>query len=268
VITVKKLLSLGRDNRFRHIIRLLEKAETDLASGKTINTTYLQSVLYLLFSDKIEDPSLQAELESIKAGSSLTERKMNTIRHRLLAQLDSQPADWDFRLPSGELDRSHRRVFPIRIYLEDIRSPFNVGSIFRTAESFGVQEILLSPNSASPRHPRAIRSAMGCTKVVPWRTAALKDIDHYAPLFALETGGTPLGEFQFPAGGMMIVGSEELGISREIKEKALRSRGILTIPTGGSKFSLNVSVSCGIALCSWYSRLSVIDEEPAQFQAD
>lgn len=268
MITVKKLHSLKRRNRFRHIIRLMEGAEKDLASGKTINTTYFRAVTALLLEDSIVDPLLHREIESLKAGAAITERGLNTIRHRLLAQLGSEPADWDFSLPSGKLDPKHRRVLPIKIYLDDIRSPFNVGSIFRTAESFGVEEVLLSPGSASPAHPRAVRTAMGCVEALPWKTAAAEELDHSAGIFALETGGTPLHDFSFPPEGIMIIGSEELGISPLSKEKASRSFGIVSIPTSGSKFSLNVSVACGIALFSWYSRLAATGEEPSQSQAD
>ena len=268
MITINKLLSLDRENRFRHIIRLMEQAEKKLASGKTINTIYLRDVASLLLNDNIGDPLLQQEIEHIEAGSVITGRSLNTIRHRLLARAGSEPADWDFRLPSGELDRSQRRVFPMRIYLDDIRSPFNVGSIFRTAESFGVQEVLLSPGSASPTHPRAVRSAMGCTEVIPWRTAAQEELDESTGIFALETGGTPLCDFAFPSEGLMIIGSEELGISPMVMEKAAAACGIVSIPTGGSKFSLNVSVACGIVLFSWYCRLMATDEGLFRSQAD
>jgi TrmH family RNA methyltransferase len=162
----------------------------------------------------------------------------------------------------GSLDPGKRQVFEgMQVYLEDIRSPFNVGAMFRTAESFGVEKMFLSPFCADPGHPRAQRTAMGCVGVLPWERL---DADPFAgapgeeafggmPLFALETGGVPLEEFPFPPRGIMIAGSEELGVSPAALAAA--SLGRVSIRTFGAKGSLNVSTAFGIVMQAWAAAL-------------
>ncbi|MCX7656052.1 MAG: TrmH family RNA methyltransferase [Treponemataceae bacterium] len=192
-------------------------------------------------------------------------RKVKQLRNILLQVLGVSVADWDFIDSQGNIDITKRRVFPgMQLYLDDLRSPFNIGSIFRTAESFGVEKIWLSPFCADPRHPRALRSAMGCIEIVPWeRIDSLEKKEFFfkgcrkdkISLFALETGGTTLSRFTFPQGGIMIIGSEELGVSPELLALADCSLGRVSIPTFGAKGSLNVAVATGIALQCWASSL-------------
>ncbi|MDR2740640.1 MAG: TrmH family RNA methyltransferase [Treponema sp.] len=192
--------------------------------------------------------------ESVSANPADTSplRALNTVRHILLAETGQQTADWDFIDHQGRLDSGRRRNFPgMRIYLEDIRSPYNVGAMFRAAESFGAEKICLSPLCADPCHPRAFRTAMGCVDILPWeRVENLAGLGE-GPFFALETGGVPLPEFRFPAGAVLLTGSEELGLSPEALELAGGSLGRVTIPVYGVKGSLNVSVAFGIIMQAW-----------------
>jgi TrmH family RNA methyltransferase len=61
------------------------------------------------------------------------------------------------------------------------------------------------------------------------------------PFFALETGGIAIADFPFPRRGIMIAGSEELGVSPRALAAADASLGRISIPTWGAKGSLNVS---------------------------
>lgn len=140
------------------------------------------------------------------------------------------------------------------IYAEDIRSPFNLGSIFRSAEAMGAEKVLLSPLCTDPAQPRAIRSSMGCIETLGFERCALADLPADVPVFALETGGTPICEFDFPRKGICIIGSEELGISPEALARA--SCGTVSIPMKGLKASLNVGVALGILLQKWVEAIS------------
>lgn len=189
-------------------------------------------------------------------GTQLPCRGLSTARHILSRVVGKMAADWDFECNTGDIgdsesaSKAERRVFPgMSVYFEDTRSPFNVGAMFRTAECFGVEHIYVSPLCASPTHPRAARSAMGCVELVPWEIAALEDLD--MPVFALETGGCDIEKFNFPRRGIMITGSEELGASNEALSRADSSFGRVSIPLYGIKASLNVSVAFGIAMEYW-----------------
>jgi TrmH family RNA methyltransferase len=183
-------------------------------------------------------------------------RALNDVKHLLLNETGRGQADWDFTASDGRLDPAKRQIFEgMWVYFEDIRSPFNVGAMFRTAESFGVEKIILSPFCADPRHRRAQRTAMGCIDIVPWERQNLfvqeEPLQLSCPVFALETGGVPIDKFPFPHRGLLIAGSEELGVSPRALAAADASLGRVSIPCYGVKASLNVSVAFGIALQRW-----------------
>jgi len=194
-------------------------------------------------------------------------RALDSLRHLCMRHSGQSTADWDLidpglaaepqnsQRPGQERKQKQNSQRPdsgekrLRAYLEDIRSPFNVGSIFRSAEAFGFAEIILSPDCADPEHPRALRSAMGAVGLVPWRRAALEDIADKGPFFALELGGEPLDDFAFPVSGTVILGSEELGVSDPAL--AVCALGKVSIPMRGAKASLNVAVAFGILAHRW-----------------
>ena len=81
----------------------------------------------------------------------------------------------------------------------------------------------------------------------------LEELPKDRPVFVLETGGTPINEFNFPKEGIVIIGSEELGVSPEALHRA--SYGRVTIPMTGLKASLNVGVAFGILMQAWTNAL-------------
>lgn len=184
-------------------------------------------------------------------------RALNAFRHSLRQASGQSTADWDLvvatRGPSSvaEVPASGKRPFlpGLRVFLEDLRSPFNVGSVLRTAEAFGFEEVLLSPDCADPRHPRAARSSMGAVDLVPWRRCSLEELHAFGPVLALELGGEGLRTFSFPSSGVLILGSEELGVSGPAL--ALAGERRVSIPLVGAKASLNVAVAFGIAAQAW-----------------
>ena len=209
----------------------------------------------------LRDPSLSeaaaAELRSLIDAEPFDERRVcNCARNHLLAIIGTLPAEWDLviaphALPFDENGLVKQRDFyaGMCVYAEDIRSPFNLGSIFRSAEAFGVDKVYLSPFCADPLQTRALRSGMGCIETLGWERKALDDLPPEIPVFALETGGTPISDFAFPKQGICLIGSEELGLSPEALDRA--DYGCVSIPMKGLKASLNVGVALGVLLASW-----------------
>lgn len=229
---------------------------------------YGKGVMELLSGDKELAPRLREAAQRVHdawSGSGVFAesstpreevlRDIEHLRFGLMEHLGAAPADWDFYDPeAGGMSRDQAVLIPAGVYLDDIRSPFNVGAMFRTAEAFGVERIHLSPYTADPEHKRAYRTSMGCVEILPWSRTALEELDE-EPFFALEVGGTPVEEFAFPTHGIVAVGSEELGISPEVRRRAQESLGIVSIATGGAKGSLNVSVAFGILMHRWFAAL-------------
>jgi len=247
---------------------------TDRKNGASefsiIELTFFKEASELLAADEHFSPEAGKALKeaagvfgAVVQGQTVSARNfhraINCVKHILLAETGRDQADWDFTV-QGALDPKKRQVFEgMTVYMEDIRSPFNVGSMFRSAESFGVEKIILSPLCADPRHKRAQRTAMGCTDIVPWERQDLFSVGQPPlpyPVFALETGGIPLAEFPFPRKGLLIAGSEELGVSPRALAAADASLGRVSIPIYGAKASLNVSVAFGIAVNSWARKIA------------
>ena len=269
MFAIKKLNELQGGQRRRKIILLLAAFERALLSAKEgermADGDFLELCRLAADDPKITNQekgqiALLAKSFAESAASSEAEadalrlRLCNTARNILLKAAGTFPAEWDFIHPESASPAAQRRCHKgICAFLEDIRSPFNVGSIFRTAEAFGAEKLYLSPGCAPADHPRARRSAMGSIDYIPRETRSLDDLPADAELFALETGGTPIGEFSFPKRGIAIVGSEELGVSPEALDRA-HSR--VSIPLSGIKASLNVGVAFGILMEAWTRSLS------------
>ncbi len=251
-MTPGALRKLHGNGRLRKCAILLEKLE--IQSTSEADTVAMEA------SSRCIAEFLVAESESpqeviLAAGRFLDPgnpeapvRKLNDFRHALMKASGQAPADWDF-LDHGERKTGRMPIPSLRVYLEDIRSPFNVGTILRTAEAFGFEEALLSPDCADPRHPRALRSAMGAVDMLPWRRCAYPELETMAPLVALELGGTDIRDFAFPRKGTLILGSEELGVSARLLSLVGVQR--ISIPMRGMKASINVAVAFGIAANAW-----------------
>ena len=264
MITVKKLYTLKTGTRLRKIVRILEEWETDILRGGLPDFTYLKDLLGRMSCDEDLGEIVRQSAEDLSHKWDPTDivicrRLINSLRHAMLSRLEVAPADWDFIHPGDQDSRKERNFFPgVAVYLDEIRSPFNVGSIFRTAESMGVSEILLSPGTADPLHSRAQRTAMGCVDKIVWRRldyTSLELLDR--DIFALELGGVGVNSFDFPREGILVLGSEEVGVSPECLKLADSSKGRASIPLYGWKGSLNVSVAYGIVMNLWAASLSV-----------
>jgi RNA methyltransferase, TrmH family len=255
---LKKLRELSQKTRLRKVARILQAAEVELAGTGRTDFPYLRELARLLADDA--SPVIRGDalvLEKALAGVGQVLRALNVLRNDILQALHAEPAEWDLINPlSGLLTREGLNVLPLRVYLEDIRSPFNVGSIFRTAEAFGAERVFLSRRTPLPTHPRASKAAMRSEQALPWSVADLESLRGTVGLFALELGGTPLDEFTFPAAGTVLLGSEELGLSPEALAMADQGLGRVSIPLAGAKKSLNVAVAFGIIMQAWRSALA------------
>ena len=95
------------------------------------------------------------------------------------------------------------------------------------------------------------RTSRGTVNAIPWSEKELSELPPDIPVFALEIGGTDIREFEFPERGICMIGSEETGLTREARELALSSCGIVTIPQFGAKGSINVASATAIMLYKW-----------------
>ena len=144
---------------------------------------------------------------------------------------------------------------PLILVLDSIRSMNNIGSIFRSADAFRIEGLVLCGITAQPPHPEIHKTALGAEDRVPWRysSSALEAVgalqaEGYTVL-ALEQAHESLRLDRFvPEPGAryaLVLGNEVKGVAEEIVAAADHC---LEIPQYGTKHSLNVSVAAGIAL--------------------
>lgn len=144
---------------------------------------------------------------------------------------------------------------PLTIVLDNVRSMHNVGSVFRTADSFLAEQVILCGYTPQPPHRDIQKTALGATETVSWKHDA-KTVDAVLELkekgyriIAIEQveNSIPLNEFRIQpqAKIAVIFGNEVTGVSDEVL--ALCDAAI-EIPQAGMKHSLNISVAAGIVL--------------------
>lgn len=272
MIEPQKLHQLSGGQKRRKLALTFGALERDIAGipekGMEYNfknmsrPAYTKKIAEIVLQDPKLSKTAYDELSSLLQAEQFDERRVcNCARNHLLEIIGTFPAEWDLVIAPHKNPLAEdgtvieRNFYPgTAVYAEDIRSPFNLGSIFRTAEGMGLEKVYISPGCVDPEQPRAVRSGMGCIETMGWERIALEALPEDIPVFALETGGTPIDEFKFPEKGICIIGSEELGVSPQALKRA--SYGTVTIPMIGLKASLNVGVAFGILTQKWCEYLN------------
>lgn len=145
--------------------------------------------------------------------------------------------------------------FPVVAILENIRSAYNVGSVFRTADAFLIDRIILTGYTACPPHKEIKKTALGAEDSVEWKhfSSAQEPISELKnegyQIYAVEqaTDSLLLSNLNNLEDKKMafVFGNEVSGV----EEHTIQScDGIIEIPQYGMKHSLNVSVTAGIVL--------------------
>ena len=158
----------------------------------------------------------------------------------------------------GDRPEAARAVKPMVAIADNIRSAFNVGAILRTAEAFGMEEVILSGYTPTPEEEKTGRTSMGAQNFVPWRSVAkardavvdLKKLGY--AILALETAESAqdVATFAWPEKCALLLGNERFGLDRELLAEADH---LVRIPLHGKKNSLNVGIAFGIAAAAWRS---------------
>lgn len=137
------------------------------------------------------------------------------------------------------------------LILDNIRSRYNVGSIFRTADGAGVDKIYLGGITPAPPHPKIDKVALGAEKTIAfesirttWRILKKLKEQGYNIVALEQTNKSKLYFKYRPKLPLaLVLGNEVKGLSKKILEYC---DDFLEIPMKGKKESLNVSVACGI----------------------
>ena len=156
------------------------------------------------------------------------------------------------RLSTGQYASASKH--PLVLMLHNIRSMWNVGSMFRTADASGIEKIILSGYTATPPRKEIDKTALGAQETVIWEYHA----DPLEVLSSMKKEGVRIYGLEITEGSLpytalnpsvfplcLIVGNEVEGLENEVLALC---DAVLEIPQYGTKHSLNVAVAAGIAL--------------------
>ena len=166
--------------------------------------------------------------------------------HEFIVTTDDAPP------PSAAAAASSATRLPLTLVLDHLRSAFNVGAIFRTADCLGVARVLACGYTATPDDASVRSTSLGASEHVAWewRKETAAAIDELrasgTPVIALETVPTaPLAcDYAFPPSGCaLLLGNERHGVPQELLAKC---DAIVRLPSRGVKNSMNVAVALGM----------------------
>lgn len=165
------------------------------------------------------------------------------------------------KLSMAELGRKSVEEFkasektPIILILENIRSAYNVGSVFRTSDAFLVQAIYIIGYSAKPPHKEIKKTALGAEETVSWKyfkTSEEAIADARLEGFNVYAAEQAEGSFKLNAIGFeaeekiaVVFGNEVTGVEQST---IALCDGCLEIPQLGMKHSLNIATAAGVVL--------------------
>ena len=151
---------------------------------------------------------------------------------------------------------------PIVVVLDDIRSLYNVGSVFRTSDAFRVEAIYLCGITAVPPSAEIHKTALGAEFSVDWKyyKSAVEAVDELKKkgyiVYSIEQveNSTSFDTFNPDINKKyaIVMGNEVKGVQQEVID---HSDGCLELPQYGTKHSLNVSVTAGIVIWEMFVRM-------------
>ena len=151
---------------------------------------------------------------------------------------------------------------PLVVVLDNVRSLHNVGSVFRTSDAFLVERICLCGITSTPPQPEIHKTALGAEFSVEWQyyeqtQEAVKEYKEKGyHIFSIEQveDSIKLPDLQLEPDGkyVVILGNEVKGVQQEIVDMSDES---IEIPQFGTKHSLNVSVTSGIIIWSFFEKM-------------
>lgn len=247
--SVKKFRSLSEKRKLKKIYDFIREIENnwqneekrfELLENLKLCTELVDNFVDLSFSEEIEADMGRREFLGVAV-------KMEHFHKSDLRDSDIP----EVSVEKGDGKRLEQRKLPIYLILDNLRSSFNVGAIFRSAECFGISEICLCGYTPLPYSSKVQTTSMGTAELVKWKHFEKTEeaIDYFREkgcrIFAVETAekASLLSEVKFKDKSAFIMGNEALGISEDILALADE---VVKIELMGWKNSLNVGVTTAI----------------------
>ena len=153
---------------------------------------------------------------------------------------------------------------PITIVLDNVRSEMNVGSVFRTADAFLIERIILCGITPQPPKSEIHKTALGAEESVTWQyySSTLDAVEQLKAdgylICSVEQVHDSISLTEFVVKSKqktaIILGNEVKGVSQEVVDV---SHLCVEIPQGGTKHSLNISCCAALVMWKLYDQLTV-----------
>ena len=136
------------------------------------------------------------------------------------------------------------------LILDGIQDPGNLGTIIRSADWFGIDQIFCSSDTVEIYNPKVIQASMGSVFRININYGSIAEFISVTtlPVFGALLSGASCFETKIPTPGILIIGNEGNGISPNVAKLITHP---ITIPKIGAAESLNAGVACGILLSIW-----------------
>jgi len=150
----------------------------------------------------------------------------------------------------------------LSIMLENVQDPGNLGTIIRTADWFGIRDIICSPTCADMYNPKVVQATMGAISRVKVHymelTFLLERLKGTVPVYGTFLEGESLYDAPLTKDGIIVMGNEGKGISPEIGHYVTRRITIPSYPSGAiTSESLNVATATAITVSEFRRRLTL-----------
>ncbi len=147
------------------------------------------------------------------------------------------------------------------IALDDVQNPGNLGTIIRLADWFGIEHIFCSKNCADVYNPKTIQSTMGALAHVSVHYVdlpeALKSISGSCPIYGTFLDGENMYTKQLSANGVIVMGNEGKGVSKDVESLVDEKLFIPNYPEGRvTSESLNVAIATAVVCSEFRRRIS------------
>ena len=263
MISKKKFLGLKSTTQIFKICNELELQRNILLSGKEIDTFVLENFSKYLLDTQRSDIVLSLQDVFSEKDKRLLLEKIHFLYHKLREEAGYPISEKQFIKSSKDKIVSHQtKKNDLVIILENLRSAFNVGSIIRSAECFGIKEIITTGITPQVTNKKVIKTAKDTEENINF--SFVQDISEVVKnlksqdytIIGAETGegSISLSEYKFQSRTTVIFGNEEIGLTQKAVDLC---DAIVEIEMKGLKNSLNVSNAVSIFMFEYGKQMEL-----------
>ncbi len=250
-------MDASEKKKLEEIYQLFSGLEKDSSDG-LFDQQLLEQLMFCIDEFKNSTDPILKKLSSYKnhLNAQMTLKHFSGIAVPFERMLKKAIQDDDFLISTTDRDHLVTPRVPLHFIIDNMRSAFNVGSIFRTADSLGAAKIWLCGYTPTPHQLQVEKAALGSSLVISWETSPLIDtikqlkIDQFR-IIGLETSARSIvlsAPFEENQPTAFLIGNERFGLD---SEQLSLCDEVRKIEMFGIKNSMNAAVALAIAGYEW-----------------